>query len=303
MRYKGFDLNLLVALEALIEERSVSRAAERLNMSQPAMSAALARLRTSFDDPILGVHGKRMIPTAHALILGPMLRELLGGVEAMLSVSAAFDPAKSQRHFRIGASDYMATIMFNTLVSRVQQIAPRVTIELIQPFDGQVALLSQGAIDILLTPEDHVAPDQPAEMLLEERYVVAGWSENPVFDNPLTEEQFFAAGHVVVEIGRTHRTSFAEVNLRSFGTRRRIEVLVASFLLAPELVVNTDRLTVMQERLAIAYARRMPLRFVPMPFAFPVMREMVQYNRTRAADTGLHWMIEQIRYAADHTET
>jgi DNA-binding transcriptional LysR family regulator len=297
MRYKGLDLNLLVALDALVDERSVSRAAERLNMSQPAMSAALARLRDYFDDPILGAHGKRMIPTAHALILKPMLRDLLNSVDAMVSVSAAFDPAKSERHFRIGASDYIATVICNALVAQVRRLAPKVTIELVAPFDGQVALLEQGEVDVLLTPDDHVSHDHPCDLLFEERYVVAGWRDNPMLDQPITEEQFFASGHVAVEIGRTNRTSFAEVALRTFGARRRIEVLVGSFLLAPELVVNTDRLTVMQERLAAVYARRLPLRLAPMPFPFPVMREMVQYNRTRAADTGLHWMIDQIRNA------
>lgn len=285
MRYNGLDLNLLTALNALIEERSVSRAAERLNMSQPAMSAALARLRTAFDDPILGAHGKRMIPTAHALVLQPMLRELLDSVDAMVSVSASFDPARSQRHFRIGASDYIMTVIGNALIAAIRAVAPRVTIELVPPFDGQMALLDHGTIDVLLTPEEHCSPDHPATLLFEEPHVVAGWRDNPVFDRGLTQEDFFAAGHVAVEIGRTNRTSVAEVSLRPFGARRRIEVLATSFLLAPELVINTDRLTVMHERLAALYARRMPLAFAPMPFAFPVMREMVQHiaraGRTR----------------------
>lgn len=300
MRHKGLDLNLLVAFNALIEERSVSRAAERLNMSQPAMSAALARLRTAFADPILSAHGKRMIPTAHALALQPIMRELLGGIDAMMSVSTSFDPERSSRHFRIGASDYLATVMCNPLIARMRAAAPQVTVELVQPFDGQNAMLEQGTLDVMLTPEEYCLPDHPAELLFEERYVVAGWSGNPVFAAELTSDIFFAAGHVAVEIGRLNRTSFAEINLRTFGARRRIEVLVSSFLLAPELVVNTDRLTVMHERLAQVYAQRMPLAFAPLPFAFPIMREMAQFHRTRAADSGLQWLVRQIRAAADH---
>ena len=303
MRYNGFDLNLLAALDILIEERSVSRAAEKMNMSQPAMSAALGRLRTYFEDPVLGAHGKRMIPTAHALILQPMVREVLTSIEALLSVSATFDPARSQRHFRIGASDYLATIVFNTLIAQLQKAAPGVTLEIIPPFDGQMAMLDQGTIDILLTPAEHCSPDHPAEHLIDETYVVLGCGNNPMFDRPMTEEDFFSAGHVSVEIGRMNRTSFAEVNLRGFGARRRIEVLVASFLLAPDLIINTSRLTVMQERLAIAFSQRMHVRYQPLPFAFPVMREMVQYNRTRAEDTGLQWMIRQIKEAIAYTKS
>ncbi|HSI16835.1 MAG TPA: LysR family transcriptional regulator, partial [Sphingomonas sp.] len=106
MRFQGLDLNLLVALDVLIEERSVSRAAERLHLSQPAMSAALRRLRDYFNDPILAAHGKKMIPTPHALRLRGALRTLLTDVERMVSLSTQFDPATSQRRFRIGTSDY-----------------------------------------------------------------------------------------------------------------------------------------------------------------------------------------------------
>lgn len=302
MRYKGFDLNLLVALDILIEERSVSRAAEKMNMSQPAMSAALGRLRGYFDDPILGAHGKRMIPTAHALTLQPMLREVLTSLEGLLAVSAMFDPASSQRHFRIGASDYLATIVFNDFIARLQKAAPGVTLEIIPPFDGQMAMLDQGTLDILLTPEEYCSPDHPTEHLFDESYVVLGCENNPLFDRPLTEQGFFGTGHVVVEIGRTNRTSFAETNLRTFGTRRRVEVIVASFLLAPDLVINTNRLTVMHKRMAIAFSQRMPVKYAPMPFAFPLMREMLQFNRTREADTGLRWMIDEIKNTVRHTK-
>ena len=299
MRYKGLDLNLLVALDVLIDERNVSRAAERLNMSQPAMSAALSRLRTFFDDPILSSHGKRMIPTAHALSLRPMLADLLGRADALISVSTAFDPARSRRHFRVGASDYLATVLFNPLIASIQQAAPHVTIEVVAPFDGQATTLDQGQLDVLITPEEHISPNHPARPIFVEEYVVAGWSANPIFDRPLTEEAFFSSGHVVVEIGRS-RTAFAETALRGFGDRRRVEIVVASFLLAPEMLVNTDRLTVMQKRLAVVFAKRLPIRFTPMPFPFPVMREMIQFNRARTADPGLTWLIDQIMLARDH---
>ena len=297
MRFKGLDLNLLVAFDILLEERSVSRAAERLHISQPAMSAALGRLRTYFNDPILGAHGKRMIPTAHALSLRPMVRELLNGVDTMMSASLAFDPATATRRFRIGTSDYLATVLFGRLVPLLEKEAPHITLELVQPSDTMLAQLDQGDLDMLITPEDYIHPDHPAHLLFEEPYVVAGWRENPIFDRPLSEADFFAAGHVVVEIGRLNRTSFAETQLRVFSARRRIEIMVSSFLLAPEMVINTHRLTVMHERLARTFADRMPITFVPMPFAFPAMREMIQYHRTRESDAGLRWLINRIESA------
>lgn len=300
MRFQGLDLNLLVALDVLIEERSVSRAAERLHLSQPAMSAALRRLRGYFNDPILAAHGKKMIPTPHALRLRGALRALLTDVERMVSLSTQFDPATSQRRFRIGTSDYLSIVLFTRLVPELERIAPGVTLELVQPSDGMMALLDQGEFDLIITPTEHVSPDHPTELLFEERHVVAGWAGNPLVQSPLSEEDFLAAGHVAVEIGRLRPTSFAEKFLREQGKERRIEVLVSSFAVAPEMLVNTRRLAVMHERLAQAYAERIAISFVEMPFAFPIMREMLQYNRTRSEDTGLRWLMDLIKRVTNH---
>lgn len=301
MRFQGLDLNLLVALDVLIEERSVSRAAERLHLSQPAMSAALRRLRDYFHDPILSAHGKKMIPTPHALRLRGALRALLTDVERMVSLSTQFDPATSQRRFRIGASDYLSIVLFTHLVPELEQVAPGVSVELVPPSDAMAAMLDQGELDLMITPAEHVSPDHPSELLFEERHVVAGWAGNPLVQGPLSEEDFLAAGHVAVEIGRLRPTSFAETFLREQGKERRIEVLVSSFAVAPEMLVNTRRLAVMHERLARAYAERIAIRFVEMPFAFPMMREMLQYNRTRGEDAGLRWLIALIKQVTDHS--
>jgi DNA-binding transcriptional LysR family regulator len=301
MRFKGLDLNLLVALDVLIQERNVSRAAERLHLSQPAVSAALRRLREYFNDPILAAHGKKMIPTPHAIRLHGMLQELLGGVEQMISVSTQFDPGTSHRRFRIGASDYIATVLITRLVQRLQRVAPRVAVELVQPSDAIIPMLDHGDLDLMITVEEHVSPDHPTELLMEERHVVAGWIENPLFKEPLTTEAFLAAGHVAVEIGRLRPTSFAERILKERGLERNIEVLVSSFSVAPEMLINTSRIAVMHEKLAKAYSERLPLIYVDMPFEFPIMREMLQYHRTRTTDAGLNWLMGEIRTAAQES--
>lgn len=302
MRFKGLDLNLLMALDVLIEERNVSRAAERLHLSQPAMSAALRRLREYFNDPILSPHGKKMIPTSHALRLRGMVGDLLTSVEEMVAVSTRFDPSTSHRRFRIGTSDYLATVLFTRLIPLMQRIAPYVTMELVQPSDALLTALDQGDLDLVITPAEHLSPEHPSDLLFEERHVVAGWNENPLFHRPLTEDGFLSAGHVAVEIGRLRPTSFAEKFLRAAGKERKIEVLVSSFSIAPEMLIGTNRLAVMHERLARTYAARIPLTYVDMPFDFPIMREMLQYNRTRADDAGLRWLIDQIKQAANYSQ-
>lgn len=298
MRFKGLDLNLLVALDTLLELRSISRAAEKLHLSQPAMSAALGRLREHLRDPVLVASGKKMVPTPYALRMRPLLGEVLQQIDTMISASAMFDPATTQRRFRVGTSDYLSTVVFTRLMPALEMTAPHIGLEIIQPTDGIVELLEQGEIDLLLTPVHYVSPNHPAELLFMERYVVAGWSGNPVFAQGVTEEAFFAAGHIAVEIGRLSRTSFAEANLRSMGKERRVEIVVSAFSLVPEMLVNTQRLAVMHERLARHFAAQLPIAFTDMPFEFPVMREMLQFHRSREGDVGLRWFIDKIRTAA-----
>ncbi len=294
MRFKGLDLNLLVALDALLKEQNVSRAADRLHLSQPAVSAALGRLRVFFDDPLLVQHGKRMLPTPHALRLQPMLKDLLTDIDQMVLSSARFEPATSTRVFRIGMSDFLTTIIGGELTKRLGSIAPHIGIEFTPPSDGIVESLDQGDLDLLITTAEHVSPDHPADKLFEEHFVVAGWSENPVFRGELTQADFCAAGHIAVEIGRLRRASFAESHLRRLGIERRIDILVAGFSMVPELLVGTDRLAIMHARLASSAAAHLPLAYAKLPFEFPVMMEMVQYHRSRAADPGLTWLRQEI---------
>jgi LysR family transcriptional regulator, nod-box dependent transcriptional activator len=298
MRFKGLDLNLLVALDALLDEQNVSRAAERLHLSQPAVSAALRRLRDYFEDPLLVQHGKRMLPTPHALRLRPKLKLLLGDIDQMVTVSARFDPATSSRRFRIGMSDFLTTIIGAELTKRLGSIAPNIGIELIPPFDTIVEALDQGEIDLMITPVENLAPDHPTEDLFEERFVLAGWLENPVFERDITMEDFRTASHIAVEIGRTRRASFAEAQLRRLGIERRIDIHVSAFSVVPELLVGTNRLAIMHERLAKSAATHLPIAHAPLPFEFPVMKEVIQFHRTRASDPGLIWLRQEIVRAA-----
>jgi LysR family nod box-dependent transcriptional activator len=299
MRMKGFDLNLLVALEALLTEQNVSRAAQRLNLSQPAASAALARLRAYFQDDILSVSGRRMLPTAHADSLAPLLADVMQAVERLLATSADFDPATSQRTFRIVASDYITTVLLTPLLPELERLAPRIRLELLFPNDQPRDILSRGEIDLLLTLEEYASPDHPSEFLLEEPHVVVGWSGNPMLAGPLTEESFCDLGHVVVELGVQQRRSFAELQMAKLGLKRRIEVVAPAFSSVPWMLPHTMRVSVMHERLARAFLPILPLKILPLPFAFPMMREVVQYHRTREFDAGLRWLL-QIMKAQSH---
>lgn len=298
MRFKGLDLNLLVVFDALMQTRSVSRSAEQLHLSQPGVSSALKRLREHFNDEILVTHGKRMFPTAYAETLMPHVKTTLEAVNGLLATSATFDPASSQRTFRLCSSDYMATAVFAPLSRMLASEAPNVRLELFLNDESSWGQLDRGVIDLMCTPEDFMPGDAPCELLFEERHVIVGWNQNPVFKSAIDEDTFFSAGHVKVEIGNDRTAVFSDRHLDQMGKKRRIEVTAANFAIVPWLLVQTQRLALMHERLAIEMAEIHPIAVAEIPFEFPVMREMLIYNPARENDPGLMWLRQRLREQA-----
>lgn len=298
MRFRGLDLNLLAVFEGLMQTHSVSGAARQMGLSQPAMSAALSRLRDYFGDPLLVSHGKRMYPTAYAEGLAPLVRECLGGIETLLATSAAFDPQTSQRVFKLIVSDYLVAAIVAPLLTRFVTEAPAITIQLISPGEHSNQLIADGKADLMISPRQFLSQDHPTEILFEEDHVVAGWSSNHLFSGPLNEKDFLAAGHVGITIGSKSNPAFADRHLALMGKSRRIEVYASSFTTVPWLLIGTQRLAVMHERLARTVSRIFPIAYRPLPFAFPVMEELVQFHQTRAADEGLRWLRSRLRMAA-----
>lgn len=293
MRLDQFDLNLLVAFEVLLEERSVTRAARRLNVTQSAMSAALKRLREAFQDELLVLHGKRMVPTPHALTLAPEVSTAIARLRSLIATGTRFDPGTSKRRFRIDASDYITTVLLVPVVAFLQEQAPRIRLDLALPSTDSNRRLEDGEIDLLITPEDFMEPDHPRELLFEERHVVAGWQDNPVFTRELTPDRYLASGHVTVRI--FDRDTFIETYLMKRVPDRRIEVIAQSFIQVPWLLRGTRRLSVMHERLAKVAAPVFDLAYADVPFELPIMHEMMQYHSTRTSDAGLAWLRDRLR--------
>jgi len=301
MRLKGLDLNLLVALDALLDERSVSRAAERLHLSQPAASAALSRLRDYFHDELLVLHGKRMIPTSYAQSLAPEVKRILAQVENVISMSAEFDPARAERLFRLMASDYITTVLVTPVAAMLERLAPSVKLDIRLPEDAVLAEFERGEIDLILVPEEFLSPLHPAELMFEEPHVVLGWRENPIFEREVTVEAVLEAGHVSVTLGPTRGPVFTGRQLEKLGHRRRIDVFAPNFAAVPWFLIGTNRLAVMQERLAKLFTAALPLSIAPLPMEFPSMRLMAQYHSAREKDQGLKWLRGLLHNAANDT--
>jgi LysR family nod box-dependent transcriptional activator len=299
MRFKGLDLNLLVAFDALMSTCSVSRAAERLNLSQPAMSAALARLREYFDDELLVLLGKRMHPTAFADELMPQVRASLLSLETMLAKSPHFDPATSQRNFRIVTSDYTLASLIVPLVTELAEEAPGIRIDCQLPHAQSIQELDEGKVDIVITPDYVIGGNHPAYVLYEEPQLVAGAKNNPALaDGTISEADFFAAGHVAVLLGNGTTLSYADRQLELMGRPRKIEVTGAFFTAVPWLLEGTTRLAVMHHRLAMNLEGRFAIATAPLPFEMPPMKQMLSYHAGRKDDAGLTWLRNRIERIA-----
>jgi LysR family nod box-dependent transcriptional activator len=300
MRFKGLDLNLLIAFEVLMETRSVSRAAERMNLSQAAMSSALGRLRDYFGDEILVVDRKRMFPTAFAETLMPQVRECLRHLGDLVATTRSFDPSTSKRTFRVVASDYVSAVLLVPLAEHLVKVAPNLCLEILLPSDLVLKQIEDGIVDLLITPQDFVSPELPAVLLYEERHVVVGWKENSLLGGgAISEDELFGCGHVTVSIGNQRTLAFGDRHLEILRKDRRIEITVPSFTMAPWFLINTQRLAVMHERLAVVMEKIFPLAHVPLPFAFPLMKEMAQFRFARANDEGLTWLRQEMKIFAD----
>lgn len=301
MRFKGLDLNLLVAFDALMIDRSVSRAAQRVNLSQPAMSNALSRLRAYFGDDLLIAHKKRMYPTPFAETLIPQVQAALATMESVVATSRHFDPATSSRTFRVMTSDYIATAVLFPMITRLASAAPGVRVELLLPSQRRIELLDNGNIDLLITLEAYLTPELPSDFLLEDRYWLVGRADHPALVEGITLETMQAYEHVMVAIGEERLPSFGDAYLDRIGIQRRVAMTAPNFAMLPWLLQETDWLTLMQGRLAHLMQRNFAIKIVQPPVPIPPLVEMAQYHVTRSNDPGLRWLIDTIRAQAADT--
>ncbi len=293
MRFKKLDLNLLVALDALLQERNISRAAERVNLSQPAMSNALSRLREYFGDELLIQVGRQMMLTPRAESLQQPVREILLRVESDVVAPAVFDPATSIRSFSMLVSDFTTTVFMPPLLRALYAAAPFVQIHLEPQARMPHELLEEGEADFLIIPMQYVSSLHPCVPLFEDDYVVVSWADHPTIRDSLSREQYLQAGHVVSSFGSGGSRNLPVLEgwfLEREGIARKIEVTASTMAALPSLVVGTARLATVHRRIALHAQQHLPIRIWPSPMKIPKLVQMLQWNKVREADPGLRWI-------------
>ena len=298
MNFRGLDLNLLVALDALLTEKSTTLAGKRIHLSQSAVSGALARLRDFFSDDLLVPVGNKMILTPLAEELSLPVREALSAIDSVVKKDAAFDPQTAKRRFRIMLSDYAAMVLMTAALPRLQREAPGVSLELLSNAELPAHALERDEIDLLLIARQFAPADEPFEELFSDDYSCVVWSENQRCRDPITLDQYLEMGHVVARFGRNQQVSADEQFIAQMGVHRRVELVVMSFSMLPQMVVNTERIATVHSRLARLYAQWLPLRILAPPVEIPPLVEVMCWNRLRERDRGIRWLRHALKHAA-----
>ncbi len=265
MDIKNVDLNLLVALDALLAERSVSRAAVRLHLSQPATSALLARLRELFGDPLLLRSARGMLPTSRALeLLGPV-KQVLDQIDAIVRPRAAFDPASAVHTFTLSASDYVEYALLPTLVDFLEREAPGVRLA-VRPLDLQTVAqqMEIGEVDLCITGLQNAPAGMYQQPLYRERMVCVVRRKHPGVGARLTLEKFCSLEHILVSVRGSGFSARIDDALSKLGRKRRVQLAVPHFLLVPEIVARSDMISTLPERLARGYANKLRILEPPL---------------------------------------
>ena len=289
---RRFDLNLLVILDALLSEQHVTRAAERLHLSQPAVSHALARLRDLLGDPLLVRAGAGLAPTARALELVAPLAEALAQVQSLLAPNT-FDPASARRTFRLAMSDYGAAIILPGLIRTLRAEAPGIDLQISHASrEGMVEGLLNGDIDLAAG----VLPELPGELcstpLFEERYVCLLDRQSLPAEGVLDLATYLSRPHVLLEM-RGSGTPEIERTLTALRERRRVAVSLPHWSVAPQFISGTDLILTVASR-ALKDVDDDSLIVVPPPFEIAPFTFVSAWHKRRGGDQALNWLNRRI---------
>jgi len=296
MKLRGVDLNLLVILDALLEEAHVSRAADRLGLSQPATSSALERCRHLFGDRLLERASGGMRRTPRAEALRPRLKEALAGLGEVLDLPEV-PLAELRQTVRLLMADSLAALLLGPLVAALSRSAPGLDV-VVQPWQGGAAALdglARGTLDLAVSLIPPAGPDLQREELLREEYVVVLRRGHPALDG-FDLERWLAHPHVLVSTRGDMRGALDEA-LARLGRTRRVGCVVPHFLLVPPLLLGTDLIALLP-RGAIAEGMREGLVVLEPPVAVEGFPVHLAWHRRREGDPAVRHVAATLRAVA-----
>jgi DNA-binding transcriptional LysR family regulator len=297
MDIRAVDLNLLKAFDALATERAVTRAAGRIGLSQPAMSHALSRLRGLFSDELFVRTPGGMEPTARAREIAPLVSSAIEQIEAALNLGAGFDPATSTVTFTAGMGEYAEVALVGRLAEAFSRAAPRAILRLL-PLNGADAAeqLEQGRIDVAVAHLRALPPTIETTLLFRDPFVVTARREHPIANTQLTIEAYAAQSHVLVS-PRGDTSGALDRVLADFGLRRRVALLVATYLAVPAALAASDLVATLPSRAASLIAAHADIATLPLPIDFSATVSMA-WHRRAASEPAQAWFRQMLVEAA-----
>lgn len=293
---KALDFNLLKALDALLDERNVTRAALRLGVTQPAMSGMLTRLRATFDDPLFVRAQRGMVATARAQQLAAPLKAALAGIEGLLA-PATFTPSSARMTFTLAASDYALRAITVPFLAHLKSKAPGIRVALVPVEEDRLQRqLECGDLDLALVTPQSAPADLHARVLFDEHYVCVARQGHPVVDTdrPLTLDAFCALDHALVSYTAGAFEGVTDEALARLGRSRAVSLSVKSFLILPEILRASDRVAVLPSRLVVGLEG---LTWVEPPLAVPGFTKVAAWHERTHADPGHRWL-RQLLFAS-----
>lgn len=290
MRFDGLDLNLLVALDVLLDTQSVTEASHRLRLSQPSVSAALGRLRDYFDDELLTQIGRKMLPTAKGQELAPAIKDMLNLVRFRITHADDYDASQSQRRFHLVTSDYAFDVLLSKVLARAEREAPNVSFDIGPTGPAGSRNFLNGDVDLMITVGDYIVPDHPSRTLFSDEDAIICWKDGK-YASGVSKQQFSEACQAVAVFGEERRLTVSDLYFKEVGIERKVSVLVPSFSALPGAVVGTDRIAVMHRMHARIFEALYDIVRHPLPVVGPGITEIVQWHRLREKDPGARWLI------------
>lgn len=295
----NFNLNLLVALDGLLSQRSVTAAAKRVRVTPSAMSHSLSELRQLLDDPLLVRSGRGMVLTPRAEALAGPLHTLLKDVERVLRGSATFDPATASRRFVIAAPDFLATLLMPPLVDAVTRDAPGISLEVVPSTRrGNAWLLETGDADLALGAIVDEAPGIRRMDLCTEGFACAARKGHPLIDGAIDLKTYIETPHVLITLGDDAAPTWVDQALAKVGKKRHVALRVRYFMAAPLIVARSDLLLTGPSMLIRYFAELAPLQVLRPPIELPTYPEEAYWHERFDDDAAHTWLRSCVKKAA-----
>ncbi|MBN9514223.1 MAG: LysR family transcriptional regulator [Alphaproteobacteria bacterium] len=290
MHDRRADLDLLRVLDAIHAEGGVTRAAERLNLSQSAISHSLARLRRLFGDPLFTRDGRQLSATPLTRdLIGP-LRQGLQALDLLVANAGRFDPATAEAQYTISLRDPTETLMMPAIMRRIARAAPRVNLRTVQVRRRNLeAALATGAVSLATDIALPLSENVRRQKLSADRMVVVARRSHPLLRKGLTLDAYLALDHVMVT-SRRKGPGLEDVELSKRGLRRRVRLRCRNYLAALGAVAETDLVLTMAERYAARFAPGLRLQVMPFPLKMPTLDLYLYWHASADGDAASRWL-------------